>query len=118
MMWVSLVILVVYILYKWLLNRLQKGAVQHQNYCVLANLEDDPASGELIFYFTSNEVKNVRIVILDSQMNDLIEVSNEDCSVGGNIIRFDSTELPNGEYFYGLITENQKTVKKMTIQNG
>lgn len=118
MLWVSLVILVVYIFYKWLLNRMSKDAIQHQDYCVLSIIEKNPASGEIVFYFTSNEIKTVRIVILDSQMNDFLEVSNDECSKGGNIVRFDSTRIPNGEYFYGLITDNQKNVKKMTVING
>lgn len=118
MMWVSLVLLVVYISYKWLLNRMSKGAVQHQDYCVLSTLEENPVSGEIVFYFTSNDVKNVRILILDHQMIDFKEVSNEECSKGGNIVRFDSTKIPNGEYYYGLITDNQKVVKKMTVVNG
>ncbi len=95
-----------------------KGAIQHEDYCILSTIEKNPTSGEIVFYFTSNEVRKVRIVILDSQMNDYLEVSNEECSKGGNIVRFDSTKIPNGEYFYGLLTENQKTVKKMTVING
>lgn len=118
MLWVSLVALVSYIFYKWLLNKMSKGAIQHEDYCILSTIEKNPTSGEIVFYFTSNEVRKVRIVILDSQMNDYLEVSNEECSKGGNIVRFDSTKIPNGEYFYGLLTENQKTVKKMTVING
>ena len=97
---------------------MSKDAIQHQDYCVLSIIEKNPASGEIVFYFTSNEIKTVRIVILDSQMNDFLEVSNDECSKGGNIVRFDSTRIPNGEYFYGLITDNQKNVKKMTVING
>ncbi len=117
MLWVSLVGLVVYILYTRLLKRMSKGAIEHKNYCVLSTIENNPAKGEIVFYFTSNEVKNVRIVILDNQMNDFFEVSNEECSKGGNIVRFDSTQIPNGDYFYGLITDNQKILKKITVIN-
>ena len=118
MLWVSLIGLVAYILYTRLLKNMSKGAIEQEDYCVLSTLESNPASGEIVFYFTSNEVRSVRIVILDSQMNDYIEVSNEECSKGGNIVRFDSAKIPNGEYFYGLVTDNQKIVKKMTVING
>jgi hypothetical protein len=34
---------------------------------------------------------------------------------GGHIIRFDSSQLANGIYFYCLETDNQKTLKKMKV---
>ena len=80
-------------------------------------MDYEPASGELTFYYTSAKKKEVRLLILDSEMNDLKEIYKKECSVGGNIVRYDSTTLSNGEYFYCLKTDNQKTMKKMTIKN-
>ena len=50
-------------------------------------------------------------------MCEILEVVSDECSAGGNIIKFDSSNLPNGNYFYSLQTENQKIIKKITIEN-
>lgn len=117
MLWVSIIGLGLYIGYRWLLRRLSKGAVKHEEYCKLESIDVNPASGEIHFYFTSKEVKTFTFSILDAQMNDLELIKSGECSVGGNIIRFDSSKLQNGDYFYCLKTDNQKTVKKMTVLN-
>jgi hypothetical protein len=50
-------------------------------------------------------------------MEHVLDVKAFDCKIGGNIVRFESSALPNGNYFYGLETENQKIMKKMRIEN-
>ena len=116
-LYVSLIIIVVVIVYRKILGHLAKDEIKKEDYCELNNLDYEPASGELTFYFTSAKKKEVRLLILDSEMNDLKEIYKKECSVGGNIVRYDSTTLSNGEYFYCLKTDNQKTMKKMTIKN-
>jgi len=32
-------------------------------------------------------------------------------------LRFDSLQLPNGVYYYGIVTADQETKKRMTISN-
>ena len=115
---VTLGILVIAIGYRQLLKYLGKGTPPKEDYCVLYGLEKNPAQGELEFYFTSEIPKSVTLNILDEEMNFVKEVSTIDCHKGGNIIRYDSTEMANGNYFYCLQTDNQKTMKKMRIQNG
>ena len=117
MLWVSIIGFALYIGYKHLLRRLSKNAVKHEEYFSLEAIEMNPASGEIPFYFTSNEVKSYTFSILDAQMDELLELRSAECMTGGNIIRFDSSKLSNGDYFYCLKTDNQKTVKKMTILN-
>ncbi|PHR36650.1 MAG: hypothetical protein COA38_01090 [Fluviicola sp.] len=114
---VTLGMLVVAILYKKLLRHLGKGTPPKENYCVLYELETNPAVGELEFYFTSHLEKTVTLNVLDQDMNFASEIETIECHKGGNIIRYDSTQMPNGNYFYCLETANQKTMKKMRIQN-
>lgn len=116
-LYVSIVLIIVIIGYRKLLSYLQREAVNHEDYCQLYSLEVAPASGELPFYFTSTIERAYQLLILDSDMNELMEVVAQDCKIGGNIIRFDSSKLPNGDYFYCLKTNNQKISKKMTILN-
>ncbi len=113
----TLAILIFVISYKKLLAYLGKGSIPKEKYCVLYSLETDPASGDIQFYFTSEEKKEVKFQLLDEQYNFLKEIYNKECKADGNIIPFNTKELSNGVYFYCLVTENQKTMKKMTIRN-
>lgn len=118
MLWVSIIGLVLVIGYKKLLAYLGNNDIKKEDYCVLYNLEKSPVTGEAPFYFTSEKVRNVSIWIQDNTMQDLIEVSNQECKIGGNIIRFDTSKLKNGTYFYCLKTDNQKISKKMEVFHG
>jgi hypothetical protein len=116
-LFVSLLLLLAYILYKKVLAFVGKGVPVNTDYCVLYSLEQDPVAGEMEIYFTTKEPKKVAVEILNEDMNLCELVVEKDFKEGGHIIRFDSTKLPNGTYFYGLRTENQKTVKKISIKN-
>ena len=56
----TLAILIFVISYKKLLAYLGKGSIPKEKYCVLYSLETDPASGDIQFYFTSEEKKEVK----------------------------------------------------------
>jgi len=116
-LFVSLILLVLYILYKKVIAHLGKGAPVLNDYCVLYNLEMDPVVGEMEIYFTTKFPKLVAIEILNNDLSVNTLVNEKEFKEGGHIIRFDSTKLPNGNYFYSLRTENQKTVKKILVQN-
>lgn len=96
---------------------MSRGSVNKDDFCELYNLEIEPASGELPFYFTSPIIKEYSLLILDADMQQIKEVVKQECKVGGNIIRFNSSQLPNGDYFYCLKTKNQKIMKKMKLLN-
>ncbi len=109
--------LILFIGYRQLLKLMGRRNPSKEDYCVLFGLESNPAAGEVAFYFTSENVKEVAFQILDENMNLLQEVSRKECFPGGNIIRFDTTTISNGHYFYCLRTDNQKTMKKMEVRN-
>jgi hypothetical protein len=114
---VSLALILIYIAYKKLLAYLGKGTPSPNDYCVLYSLEIEPAKGELEFYFTSAVPRSVKIEILNDDLSLNTLIIEKEFSDGGHIIRFDSNTLPNGNYFYCLRTDNQKTMKKMRVQN-
>ena len=114
---VSLAVLVLYIAYRKLLAYLGKGSPAPKDYCVLYSLEINPSKGEVEFYFTTVAPKRVSIEILNEDMSLNMVVSEKECDEGGHIIRFDTTSLSNGNYYYCLRSENQKTMKKMVIAN-
>jgi hypothetical protein len=82
----------------------------------LYNLDQEPAAGELAFYFVCPESTSVRFAIW--QNNQLVlELANDTFDKGGHLLRFDSTQLANGVYYYGIVTADQETKKRMTIAN-
>ena len=116
-LYVSITMIVLTLAYRKLLSRFNKGAIDKKDFCVLYALEQSPAVGELEFYFTTEQEREVKLSILDADMNEIEMVIERKVTSGGNIVRFDSTTLSNGEYFYCLKTENQKTMKKMRVSN-
>lgn len=93
------------------------GTPDLKNFCVLYPLEQKTVSGEIEIYFTNDLEKTARIIILDVELNEILEIAQGDYSPGGNIIRFDTSVLDNGDYYYCLVADNQKTMKKMHVQH-
>ena len=116
-LYASIAIIIAIILYKRLLRRMTKDNPDQELYCELSGLEKDPASGELEFYFTSNDSKFVTFEILNEDYSTIDTVAAAEYNPGQHIVRYDSTKLKNGSYFYQLKTSNQQTIKKMTILN-
>jgi hypothetical protein len=114
---ISLALIIFIIAYKKLLAYLSKGEIPDEKYCVLNTLEVNPASGEIEFYFTNEEEKFVYLEILNPDFSLNQELTAKVFKVGGHIIRFDSTSIPNGNYYYQLRTDNQKTMKKFDVLN-
>jgi hypothetical protein len=114
---VSLALLVLTIAYKKFLAYLGKGAPVKEDYCVLYPLEIQPSSGEVKIYFESKKDKQIRIELLKNDLSFHSLISAKEFTSGGNIVTFDTKTVENGNYFYALISENQKTMKKIRIQN-
>ena len=115
-LFVSFLLLLGVILYRLLLRKLCKGRIKNENYCTLYSLDNNPASGEVSFYFISPFNLTVEFSIWDGDIK-VIELRNEEFSEGGHIIHFDTKTLKNGNYLFGLITSEQKTVKRFRIEN-
>ena len=103
--------------YRTLLKRLQKGKVDQKKYALLFDLENNRVTGEVEFYFTVEEEKPVRFVILDSNMQEIKEVVSKNFDKGGHIVRFDVNTLTPGVYFYSIVTDNQRSMKKIFVQH-
>ena len=112
----SFIILFIIVLYRLLIKRLSQGRYVQEHFCVLYPLDINPSSGEIPFYFTTELVKTIRLTI-ENDTETIKELANQEFGIGGHIIRFDSTTLPNGLYFYCLKTDIQETKKKFRITN-
>lgn len=116
-LFVSLTLLVLFIAYKKLLAYLGKGNPIKEDYCVLYSLETPVASKEVEIYFTTEQAKTVTIELLNADLTPHSVIKEGDFGIGGHIVRLDTTKLINGEYFFCLRTDNQKTMKKMVVEN-
>ena len=112
----SFIILFIIVLYRLLIKRLSQGRYVQEHFCILYPLDINPSSGEIPFYFTTELVKSIRLTI-ENEEGTILELANQEFEVGGHIIRFDTTTLPNGLYFYCLKTDIQETKKKFRITN-
>jgi hypothetical protein len=115
-LFISLLIVVSFIAYRLILKKLSKGKLNVDDFCILYSLEKNPSSGEIEFYFVSPRTMKIEFSIWKED-NKVLELSNDYFNKGGHIIRFDSRLLPNGEYFFGIVTSNQKTIKRFSIEN-
>jgi hypothetical protein len=117
-LFVTLSLLVLYIAYKKLLQYLGRGIPVADDYCVLYPVEINPVQGELEIYFTTTKSRTVSIELLDNNLSLHTKiVENKEFGEGGHIVRFDTQTISNGTYCYTLVTSNQKTIKKIEIQN-
>lgn len=114
---ISLAVLLIVIAYKKLLGYLGKTNMITEDYCVLYNLEHQPSKGEVEFYFTTNHKRRCKLSLLSENMSLITDIFDEEVNEGGNIVRFNTKDVENGFYFYQLETENQKTSKKIEINN-
>lgn len=116
-LFVSLALLVLYISYRKLLRYLGKGNPVKEDYCVLYSLEKPVAKGEIELYFTTEHPKSVRMELLNDDFSLKKLIKEDEFKSGGHIIRYNTEELDNGIYYYCLRTDNQKTMKKMLVEN-
>lgn len=114
---VTLGMLILYIVYKKILVYVSRGEPNLKEYAILYPVEQNPAEDEVTLYFTCEKNKVITIELLDENMNFIKELFQKECVEGGHIVRFDSKDFQNGNYFYCLRTENQKTMKKLCILN-
>lgn len=112
----SLIFFLVIILYRLLLRRFSKGRVIHSDYCTLYSVEENPCKDMIEFYFITPTQKEIEFFIKDSAENKKYSKKQEFDS-GGHIIRVDSCEYEDGDYLYGIKTDNQETSKKLKIKN-
>jgi len=109
--------MILYLLYKSFIQRLNKGAINHADYVKLYELESTLVSGVLEFYFITEDPKDIKFSILNQDLSEKVTLKNELFKTGGHIVRFDTAQLENGIYFYCLETNNQKTMKRMKVQH-
>ncbi len=113
---ITLGILVLIILYRFMIRFLSRKVIKPDDYCTLFDVEFYKASGEIPFYFTSSIDREVHLY-LENSKGERFDVVRQRFDKGGHICRYDSSKLPNGKYVYVLKTSNQEIVKRIELEN-
>lgn len=113
---ISLIVLFGIISYRKLLQYLSRNRIRTEEYINLYDLELSSITGEIEFYFTLPTTKFVQFEILDSNWLKILELASKQFEPGGHIIRFDSSSVSPGTYYYGIRTEGQVLHKKFIVE--
>jgi hypothetical protein len=102
--------------YKYFVSTVRKNEVYVPK-IKLHYIENIISKGEIMFHFEVIEEQPVLFELCDVNMNPLEVLKNETLTTGTYTIKFDTTKIPNGEYFYCLKGEQQQLMKKFEVQN-
>lgn len=114
---ISIGVLIVIILYKKLISKMGEGEIQLAKYAKLYPIERQPAHGKVELFYELEEDKEVEIVLLNMNMDELLSIDKRAAKIGGNKVVFDTTRVENGRYYFELRSNNQKTAKTLIIKN-
>jgi hypothetical protein len=114
---ITLVILLAIIVYRFLIRFLSRKHINTEKYCTLFDVEDQPVRGVIPFYFSTKIARNVEFVLESAEGCRVANIANQAFEAGGHLLKFDSSALKDGTYFYLLRTENQEIRKKLVIKN-
>lgn len=115
-LYITLFILLIIIAYRFLIRRLSNDRIRLEEFCTLYSTETYEVKGEVEFYFQCPEAIDVHFCIWSND-KIVVELANKEFDSGGHILRYDTRQLENGGYTFGLVTKKQKTIKKFGVKN-
>ncbi len=75
------------------------------------------AGGAITFFFEADAPIAYSFFILNAQSAEKLIIDSGTCRKGGQKVQFDTTQVENGVYFYGVETNFQKTEKRLEVRN-
>lgn len=108
-----------YIAYKKVLNLIATGKVKKVTvkYAELFDVNPPYAKGEIQFGFKLPEKMEVKFRIVNRDDDLIKDLKNGELQEGIYPILFDTNSIADGEYYYQIITDVQKTSKKFFVVN-
>ena len=108
-----------YVAYKKVLNLISTGKVKKVTvkYAELFDVNPPYAKGEIQFGFKLPEKMEVKFRIVNRDDDLIKELKNGELEQGVYPILFDTNSISDGEYYYQIITDVQKTSKKFFVVN-
>ena len=115
--WGSLVVVILILLYSLLLRRMKRGQITLDEYVELYPLDKEFATETVQFFFKNKAAKDILFTVYAKDESFHEVIANKNFKPGGHILKFDTTKVPNGKYYFEVKTENQKTSKLMEVKN-
>lgn len=119
--WVAFFLLILVIIYRLYIRKIKQKREQRdlfkKLYINLHPIKNDPANGIVPIFIEAHQVIQVKLRIFSPQLAIDKIIEERALKKGGNVIQFDTTVFQNGTYFYEVITDNQKTKKRIHIFN-
>jgi|TARA_B110000495_G_scaffold202715_1_gene223645 hypothetical protein len=108
-----------YVAYKKVLNLIATGKVKKVTvkYAELFDVNPPYAKGEIQFGFKLPEKMEVKFRIVNRDDDLIKELKKGELEEGVYPILFDTNSIADGEYYYQIITDVQKTSKKFFVVN-
>ena len=108
-----------YVAYKKVLNLIATGKVKKVTvkYAELFDVNPPYAKGEIQFGFKLPEKMEVEFRIVNRDDDLIKDLKKGELEEGVYPILFDTNSIADGEYYYQIITDVQKTSKKFFVVN-
>ena len=108
-----------YVAYKKVLNLIATGKVKTVTvkYAELFDVNPPYAKGEIQFGFKLPEKMEVEFRIVNRDDDLIKDLKKGELEEGVHPILFDTNSIADGEYYYQIITDVQKTSKKFFVVN-
>jgi len=112
-------VVLLYAAYKMGLRRLAGAKMKelNTNYAKVHSLASYEVKGNINFHVELLQEENVVFQIVDKDDNVIKLLVDEKMNPGNYPISWDSTTLPDGVYFYQMITDLQKITKVFRVKN-
>lgn len=98
---------------KWLFFEKEK---LNASYATMQDFRKHISNTQKIYYNLGIDT-NVQLKLLNENYSEVKLLLKDFVNKGKHSVNFNSKEVPNGVYFCELITDNQKTTKRLIVKN-
>lgn len=98
---------------KWLFFEKEK---LNASYATMQDFRKHISNTQKIYYSLGIDT-NVQLKLLNENYSEVKLLQKDFVNKGKHSVNFDSKEVPNGVYFCELVTDNQKTTKRLIVEN-
>jgi len=116
-LWGTLIVVLILILNRYAKARAKARAAKLNPQVRLYAFELTKAKGEITFFFEADDVLDYEFFIEQAEKKTRTIIYSGQCKAGGQKVKFDTTKIANGNYYYGIQTAFQRSEKLVVIEN-
>ncbi len=116
-LWATLIVILIYITNRKVKQRKAAKQAKLNPSVNLYPFELVEAKGEITIFFSADDAMDYEFFVESAIDSVRVYQSKGVCRPGGQKIKFDTTTVENGQYFYGIQTPFQRVEKKIVIRN-